>query len=314
MQAEKKSVAVDSFAQPLDVPRVSASALTATQFFEQYRKTSTPVVVTGLFELNQAWDLDFLCVQLGDRVFPVRRYGRDRYTQDKRLWKDIGSSVESWSVPFTQYAQWLNDGTAQREDLYLGKCGLTSTPLGDAAELQAIIHQLNLTVPISGFNLWVGLAGHTTCLHYDPFDGTLIQLHGSKRLVLLPPSQLYNVYPFPIQRHLTQGLKSRSTYSQVYPDRPDLDAFPRFEQALQQRYEVILWAGEVLFIPTGWWHEVTAVGEGVVCSVNRFWQIVPFYRSLQWSKLRAHLGSVLAVPHVVWEWGKAMQGAIANNV
>jgi lysine-specific demethylase 8/hypoxia-inducible factor 1-alpha inhibitor (HIF hydroxylase) len=306
MQAEKKSATTVAYHSPLDVPRVLASVLTATDFFNQYRKTSTPIVITGL-QLSHAWDLEFLCTQLGDRIFPVRRYGQERYSQDKRLWKDIGSSVESCSIPFIQYAQWLQDGTAQREDLYLGKCNLTSTPLAHATELQSVIHHLNLKMPISGFNLWVGLAEHTTCMHYDPFDGTLIQLHGSKRVVLFPPSQLYNVYPFPIHRHLTKGLKSRSTYSQVYPDRPDLQAFPKFQQALQHRHEVTLQAGELLFIPSGWWHEVTAIGDGMVCSINRFWRIMPFYRALQWSKFRAHLGSVLAVPHMLVEWGKAMQ-------
>lgn len=283
------------------IPSISATQLTSSDFFETYRKPGTPVVITELLEELPEWNLDYLCQQLDDHQFPIRRYGTERYQIDKRLWLDMGSAVETDTMTFKQYAALLQDGTAKNHDLYLGKCGLRHTPLAHSEHFNLVETKLGLEAPISDYSLWVGFGGHTTCLHCDPFDGILIQLCGTKRVLLFPPKQLPNLYPFTVFTHLWSGLKRRASYSQVYPDRPDFTAFPQFRAALQHKREVTLNPGDILFIPVGWWHEVISMGEGIVCSVNRFWSILPRTRALQsWNKWRIHLGSVLAVPHLLW--------------
>jgi lysine-specific demethylase 8/hypoxia-inducible factor 1-alpha inhibitor (HIF hydroxylase) len=111
---------------------------------------------------------------------------------------------------------------------------------------------------------------------------------------------LYNLYPFPIFIHLRHGLKLRSSFSQVYPENPDFQSFPKLKKALRHKYEVILNQGEVLFIPAGWWHEVTALGDEMVCSVNRFWGVYPTSR-IVFSRIRwrIYIGYLLALPDVV---------------
>ena len=284
------------------IPRVRGPELTAADFFEHYRKPGTPVILTDLIEPAIDWSLEYLCAQLGSIEFPVRRYGQQRYQQDKRMWASTGSGVEAVSMPFRQYAQLLRTGQAHQQDLYLGRGALTHTPLANAPTLLQAEAHLGLNGAVTALNIWVGPGGHTSCLHYDPMDGTLTQLHGAKRVILFPPSQLYNLYPIPVINHLWHGLKRRAVYSQVYPDRPDFNTFPRFEAAQTHRCEVILNRGEILFIPAGWWHEVISVGspQEITCSVNRFWHVYPLARSLRsWSKWRAHLGSTLAVPHIL---------------
>ncbi|NJL21667.1 MAG: cupin-like domain-containing protein [Leptolyngbyaceae cyanobacterium SM1_3_5] len=282
------------------IDREQSAHLSAAIFSEQYQRPGIPVVIRGLLEAEPDWSLDYLCQALRTLEFPVRHYGRSRSSQNKQHWTTIGSGVESQTMPFLEYARLLENGEAQAEDLYLGKCSIEQTALVQRSTLPQVGLRLGLTQAVSSHNLWVGVAGHTTHLHYDPFDGTLVQLHGTKRLILFPPSQLANLYPFPLSTHLKHGLKLRSTYSQVDLDRPDFNAFPKFEEALQSRSEVILNPGDVLYIPACWWHEVTAVGDEMVCSVNRFWRIQPAARGLRsWSKWRAHLGSVMATPHIV---------------
>jgi hypothetical protein len=282
------------------VQRVHGPALTQREFFQQYQKPGVPVIVTGLLEAEGEWDLDFLCQQLGDQPLPVRHYGQERYQQDKRNWTSSGSGVPAITLPFSRYAAMLRNGTVAQHDLYLARCSLQQTPLSDLPHLKQAEKHLGLRLPATHLNLWLGLGGHTSCLHYDPMDGTLVQLRGAKRILLFPPSQLYNLYPIPVIKHLVHGLQLRSMYSQVYPDRPDLVAFPRFERAMAHRQEIILQPKEILFLPAGWWHEVTALSDDVVCSINRFWNVVPLARALSsWSKWRAHLGGLLAAPHVV---------------
>lgn len=258
-------------------------------------------MVTGLLDEEFDWDLDYLCDRLGDQEFPIRFYGQQRYQQDKRMWTSTGSGVEAHILTFRKYAAMVRSGEAHEKDAYLARCSLKRSPTVNTALLERAEAQLGLNLPVTYLNLWVGSGGHTSCLHYDPMDGTLMQLYGSKKVLLFPPSQLYNLYPFPVANHLRYGLKLRAVYSQVYPERPDFAAFPKFRQAVQHRYEVAVHQGEILYLPAGWWHEVTALGNGVVSSVNRFWHVHPFSRAINsWSKWRAHLSSVCAAPHILW--------------
>ncbi|NJM18645.1 MAG: cupin-like domain-containing protein [Richelia sp. RM2_1_2] len=281
------------------IARVDGNTLTPEIFATKYQKHGIPVVITGLLDSDELnWDLDYLRKKLGQKKFPVRFYGRERYQQDKRNWENMGSGVESRTIPFSDYAEKLLSGEADEKDIYLGKCSLTNTPLADNPSFQRLESQLGLSIPVTPLNLWVGLGGHTTCLHCDAFDGTLIQLYGAKKLILFPPNQLYNLYPFSLLNNLLYGFKRRASYSQIYPQKPDFQAFPKFKKALSQSYEVVLNQREILYIPVGWWHEVTCLGDGVVCSVNRFWRVLPIYRSFfSWNKWRIHLSSILAIPH-----------------
>lgn len=280
--------------------RIHISSLSTKTFFEQYQKEGIPIIITGLLDSEPDWNLNYLCEKLGDREFRIRFYGRERYKQDKRTWSSIGSAVEGRSMSFAEYADLLRSGEAYKQDAYLGKCPLKETPLAELPTLKQAEAYLGLRMPATGMNLWVGPGGHTTCLHYDAVDSTLMQLHEAKKIQLFPPSQLYNLYPFPVASHLRHGLKRRAGYSQVYPEQPDFEAFPRLKQAFEHRWEGILNRGEVLYIPAGWWHEVTSLGNEMVCSVNRFWHVYPLSRALRsWSKWRVHLGSACAAPYIL---------------
>lgn len=280
------------------IQRIKASSLTTNTFVENYQKPGTPVVITGLL-LDCDWTLDYLCQQLGDRKFLLRSYGQARYKQDKRQWTNIGSGVEAQVLPFSEYTKLLRNRQAHIQDLYLAKCSIKNTPLSQTLAFNSIAAQLGLTQPFSDLNLWLGPGGHVECLHYDATDGTLVQLHGAKKVVLFPPSQLSKLYPFPLSIHLRHGLKLRSWFSQVYPETPDLKSFPQFAEALPHKHEVILQQGELLYIPAGWWHEVTALGEEMVCSVNQFWRVLPRRRALfSVSVWRNYLGILFALPYI----------------
>jgi lysine-specific demethylase 8/hypoxia-inducible factor 1-alpha inhibitor (HIF hydroxylase) len=50
---------------------------------------------------------------------------------------------------------------------------------------------------------------------------------------------------FPVYAHLRHGLKLRAWFSQVYPDKPDFESFPKLKEALQHKQELILNQGEM---------------------------------------------------------------------
>lgn len=297
-----------SFIDPVR-PALSTEKLTEENIQTQYIQPGKPLVIRGLLKETDLWTMDFLRKHLGPQMFPVRQYGRERYQCDKRQWPDMGSGVSVNSLTFNAYADLIMNGEAHRQDLYLARCSLKGTSLENLSILTQAEQLLKLSVPVTAQNLWCGPSGHTSCLHYDPMDGSLIQLAGTKQIILFPPSQLYNLYPFSVWNHLIYGAKRRAVYSKVYPNNPDFQAFPKFALAISHRIDITLKPGELLFIPAGWWHEVTSIGSGMVCSVNRWWH-VPLKRTLlNWSKMRAHIGSVLGMPHTVIDF----LGAIASS-
>lgn len=289
------------------VPVVPIAELSPQVFSSHYQQPGLPVVIQGLLDQSVDWNLEYLCETLDDALFLIRCYGQQRYQHNKREWSNIGSGVDVVQMPFRDYAVCLRNGQAQAEDMYLAKCALGSTALGKTDSLKDLGDRLPLRKPMSDFNLWVGPSGHVECLHYDPMDGTLVQLHGTKKIVLFPPSQSRNLYPFPVISHLKHGLRLRCWFSQVTIVSPDFEAYPNLREAFTHRMEVILQPGEALYIPAGWWHEVTTLGTEMGCSVNRFWRVFPTQRAvLSWQRWRVYLGSAAAVPYTLIHVAKAL--------
>ncbi|XP_032757029.1 tRNA wybutosine-synthesizing protein 5 isoform X5 [Rattus rattus] len=101
-----------------------------------------------------------------------------------------------------------------------------------------------------GLQLWT---------HYDVMDNFLIQVTGKKRITLFNPRDAQYLY--------LSGSKSEV----LNIDSPDLDKYPLFPKA--RRYECSLEAGDVLFIPALWFHNVVSEEFGV--GVNVFWKHLP---------------------------------------
>ena len=297
--AQKESQAMS--APPTEeISRVSIANLTPRTFQRYYRGPGIPVIIEGLLDGEPVWNLDYLSQVFGNREFLLRNYGKERYQKDKRQWDSIGSGIRVEAIGFLDYAALVRSGEARDRDLYMAKCSLAETPLANNQHLNDIGTKLGFKKPMSTLNLWAGPGGHVEALHYDAFDGTLVQLAGCKKVLLFSPSQLSNLYPFPISIHFWKGMKLRAWFSQVYPERPDFQSFPRLKEALKHKKEVILQPGDILFIPCGWWHEVSALGDELVCSVNRFWAIAPKTRQLtSWSAWRTYLAFLFAFPNLL---------------
>ncbi|XP_035161132.1 tRNA wybutosine-synthesizing protein 5 isoform X4 [Callithrix jacchus] len=93
----------------------------------------------------------------------------------------------------------------------------------------------------------------------EVMDNFLIQVTGKKRVVLFSPRDAQYLY--------LKGTKSEV----LNIDNPDLAKYPLFSKA--RRYECSLEAGDVLFIPALWFHNVISEEFGV--GVNIFWKHLP---------------------------------------
>ena len=104
-----------------------------------------------------------------------------------------------------------------------------------------------LRVASNGVQLWT---------HYDVMDNLLVQVTGRKRAVLFSPEDLPYLY--------LEGDKSKV----VDIDFPNLEIYPEFSKVTF--HEFIMEAGDILFIPALWFHNMTSLEFSV--AVNVFWR------------------------------------------
>jgi len=268
-----KSIVEDKYAELRPVPRVSIHDLTPSRFNREFKRWGRPVVITQALESAIPVDIDKLVSLVGDIEVSTREYGAERFSLPKTEWK---SYCEVQRRTIAQYCELLKDGSAKARHIYLALVEMGHTPLRQLIGPCIDLIERNTGLrkqPHIDMNLWVGPCGHVEPLHFDGLDGTLSQFKGTKRVSLFSPSQTSNLYPFPISNG-----KMPATFSQPYIDQPDFSAYPRLATALKHRKTIVLAEGETLYIPVGWWHEVESLGEGNICSINRFWGVDPVLR------------------------------------
>lgn len=113
-------------------------------------------------------------------------------------------------------------------------------------------------------NLWASSTNATSTMHYDVDHNVVVQVHGRKHWLLLPPSMLNSpalaLHPegHPSVRHV--HLRKGSTPS------IDVDAIVAWNRS-EPVYEVTMEPGDVLAVPAYWLHHVRAV-DGSSFSVN----------------------------------------------
>jgi hypothetical protein len=108
--------------------------------------------------------------------------------------------------------------------------------------------------------IWIGPKGTLTPLHRDDTDNLFAQVWGQKTFTLAAP-------------HHREALGTWSTAPEggldgcdFNPDAPDYLRFPKARDVTFLR--VTLEAGDLLFLPEGWFHQVESVSTSL--SVN-FW-------------------------------------------
>jgi hypothetical protein len=100
--------------------------------------------------------------------------------------------------------------------------------------------------------------------HYDVCDNVLMQVMGTKRILLLPPSAEPFLY--------VQGSSSRVENLADASAAELAAAWPRALMGLNSALEGVLAPGEALYIPALWFHAVTSGPGGLSAAVNVFFR------------------------------------------
>jgi hypothetical protein len=117
-------------------------------------------------------------------------------------------------------------------------------------------------------SLWLGNRTRTAA-HWDLPQNLACVIAGRRHFTLFPTEQVENLYVGPIDVTL-----AGQPTSLVDIDDPDLERFPRFRHALEAAETTELGPGDVLYMPSLWWHAVAGLDE-VGAMVNFWWRDGP---------------------------------------
>jgi Cupin-like domain len=158
-------------------------------------------------------------------------------------------------------------GHLESSALYAGSVSLPIFLPGFSAVNNARAH---VTVESVLESIWIG---NRTCIapHFDNTENLACVVAGRRRFTMFPPDQIKNLYVGPLDR-----TPAGQPVSLVDVRAPDLERFPRFAEAAAVAEVAELAAGDAIYIPALWWHNVEALEDFNVL-VNYWWRDVPDY-------------------------------------
>ena len=240
-------------ASPQGVARVATpDANTLRAVFAAH---ATPVVFTDLvtrWPAFQKWTPSWLREHYGEESVDVM-CGRDADPD-----YDPHAAELTRAMPLRQLIDALEAGPSN--DLYLVARGraLEKTRLRELWADVAMPEGYLSDPSARGGQLWIGPAGTLTPLHHDTSSIIFCQVYGRKRWLLIAPEEAT----------LLDG--ARSLYAGLDPERDDMGR--------ARVREVVLEAGEALYVPVGYWHHVRALDPSISVAINA----LPFDNHFDW--------------------------------
>ncbi|XP_034228744.1 lysine-specific demethylase JMJ30 isoform X4 [Prunus dulcis] len=154
------------------------------------------------------------------------------------------------------------------QQIYLAQVPIMNTENEERVQLESLREDIQTPVfledkVLASTNLWMNNAQARSSTHYDPHHNLLCIVSGCKQVVLWPPSASAMLYPMPIYGEA-------SNHSSIPLENPDFSNYPRAQCLMEYSQKVILHAGDALFIPEGWFHQVDS--DDLTIAVNFWWR------------------------------------------
>jgi hypothetical protein len=187
--------------------------------------------------------------------------GRFSYADDV-----VGRNFETRHVPLAQLLHDVLFSVAnQGRPLFAGAVNLPAFLPGLAAELPM---ELIDTAGEHLASLWIGTRARTAA-HWDLPQNLACVIGGRRRFTLFPIDQIGNLYIGPLENTLA-GQPSSLVDFQA----PDFERFPRFREAIAHAEIADLEPGDVLYLPSLWFHHVETL-DAFGAMINFWWRAGP---------------------------------------
>lgn len=259
------------------LPAVSEhAAVDRACFCGEIQRVAKPVVMRGLVADWPAvgWaraSIDTLHAQLMEAATetPVEAFFGTAAMGGRFFYDEActGFNFERHRLPLRRFLELLRQqsAAAQPAHLYAGAVRIPESlpglleahrpPLLDPAQ-----EQLNA--------IWIGNRTRIGA-HWDWPENFIHVIAGRRRYILFPPEQIGNLYCGPID-----FTPAGQPLSLVDFHAPDFERFPRFAEALRRAQIAELGPGDVLYLPSLWWHHAESLDDyGVM--INSWWREQP---------------------------------------
>jgi hypothetical protein len=237
------------------VPRVEG--LSRGEFEERFLFPQRPVIVSGAMKgwpARERWTNDYLKEKIGARTIRVSKGDGCTHLADTK------NKIADWSpMKFAEYIDLLEGGAISDGGLYVLQLPIRKVvpELWPDVRFPTFVDEHKYV----SVNFWFGPGSHVTSLHFDGVNNFLTQIRGRKQVILCPPREIARLYPVPVSY-------MANYFSQVNVASPDLTQFPAWADADRAVFEI--GPGDMLFIPSFWWHAVRGVDQNM--SINYWWR------------------------------------------
>jgi len=218
-----------------------------------------PLIFSGLandLEFLKEWDFDYLG-QLKTKA-PIQRPERD----------GVNYFIQHEFVPMSEVVAAIKNG----DSIYIGARKITGPKgkrfdkdgLGDLADSLNIPNWIDKQ-RIFNANFWLGAGENNTLLHYDAWDSIQLIGMGEKDFIVFPSDESPRMHQYSAFDFKALA-EARVLHSKIRP----LSIQPEYIEALSKAkgFRGKVHAGEVIFLPAGFWHFVKSTGTNV--AVNFF--------------------------------------------
>ncbi|XP_068310810.1 lysine-specific demethylase JMJ31-like isoform X3 [Pyrus communis] len=243
----------------------------ARDFASGIESTNVPAVFSGCVKDWKAfsnWNpcnggLDYLQVPLPFSAFIGLCKKRMHHSEDGSCVKSDRHGLPDASSEYDSKP--YEDAPHQ---IYLAQVPIINTETEERVQLGSLREDIQTPAFLEdkvlvAINLWMNNAQARSSTHYDPHHNLLCVVSGCKQVVLWPPSASPMLYPMPIYGEA-------SNHSSVPLENPNFSNYPRAQCLMEHSQKVILQAGDALFIPEGWFHQVDS--DDLTIAVNFWWR------------------------------------------
>lgn len=228
--------------------------LSRDEFFENYYYQNRPVIISGVLDHWPAltrWTPEYLKSRCGERMVEVQ------FDRDTDPEYEINCEHHKKLMPFSEYVDRVHQ-PEETNNFYMtaNNSGINGAALRDLWEdVPVLTEYLDASDPHAGF-FWYGPKGTVTPLHHDLTNNFMAQVRGRKRIRMIPPTRLPQIYNF------------RHCFSQIDLANIDYERFPDFRNV--PILDFMLEAGDLLFLPVGYWHHVTGMEISITMTYTNF--------------------------------------------
>lgn len=271
------------------IEKVKGREVSYSEFAEKYMAQNKPVVLTGLMDDWRAckdWvspngkpNLHFFSTHFAKSKVQVADCGTREFTDQKRIEMTVSEFVDHW-LRVSSDADNNDGGAAGRSLLYLKDWHFVKeypeyiayrTPVDFSDDwLNFYLDKFHMhndpdtysernEISCSDYRfVYMGSKGTWTPLHADVFRSYSWSANvcGKKQWYFLPPSQ----------HHLVFDRNMKSSVYNIFAD-VSQSKFPGFEKAIW--WECTQEENEVIFVPSGWYHQVHNLEDTI--SINHNW-------------------------------------------